>query len=178
MPATDITCRHCLARRPVGLLATVLLGVCLLTGHASAEPTDASAGTLQRTVDNLRSRMGIARAVTVSVVPSNHRLLSVIPPSNPDAPFRLEIEAGFLNRLFDDELTAALAHELGHVWIATHRPFLQTERLANDIAMRVVPRSSLVRVYRKMSTHSGLVANEDTFLGPELLKITRRYPID
>ena len=33
-------------------------------------------------------------------------------------------------------------HELGHVWIFTHHPYLQTEQLANRIAMRLVSRTS------------------------------------
>ena len=57
--------------------------------------------------------------------------------------FTLSFEAGFAERLTEDELTAAVAHELGHVWIYTYFPFLQTEQLANEIAMRVVSRESL-----------------------------------
>jgi len=179
MPAAETRLSRWTSRRHTGIVAAaLLLGVSALSGVVSAEPSGAPIDTLQRTVDSLRSRLGITRPVTVSVVPVNTRLLSVAPPSADGESFHLEIEADFMGSLTDDELMAALAHELGHVWIASHRPFLQTERLANDIAMRVVPRSSLVRVYRKMSAHSGQVADEDTVLGPELLKVLRRYPID
>lgn len=53
-------------------------------------------------------------------------------------------------QLNEDELRAAVAHELGHVWIFSHHPYLHTERLANEIAMRVVSRESLERVYEKL----------------------------
>ena len=45
-------------------------------------------------------------------------------------------DAAFLDTLTDDEVEAEVAHELGHVWIFTHHAYLQTEGLANQIAMR------------------------------------------
>jgi len=39
---------------------------------------------------------------------------------------------------------------MGHVWIFTHFPYLQTEMLANVIGQRVVPRRSLERLYAKL----------------------------
>ena len=54
--------------------------------------------------------------------------------------FALYVEAAFAATLDDAELAAAVAHELGHVWIFTHHPFLQTEQLANEVAMRLVSR--------------------------------------
>ena len=48
-----------------------------------------------------------------------------------------------------------VAHELGHVWIYTHHPYLQTEQLANQIAMRVVSRESLDSVYGKVWADAG-----------------------
>jgi hypothetical protein len=155
--------------------AAAVFGLCLLAvAQASASPADETIETLQRAVDGLRARLGITHAVTVSVVTSNARVFSMTPPPTAGEPFKVEIDAAFLATLVDDEVTAALAHELGHVWVATNRPFLQTERLANDIAMRVVTRSSLARVYRKMSAHTGMAADEKAYLGPELLKVTRR----
>jgi hypothetical protein len=59
-----------------------------------------------------------------------------------------------------------MAHELGHVWVFTHHPYLQTEKLANQIAMRVVTRDSLVSVYRKLWEHGGTKGDLNTFLGP------------
>ena len=48
-----------------------------------------------------------------------------------------------------------MAHELGHVWIYTHHPFLQTEELANEIAMRVVSRELLESLYQKVWERTG-----------------------
>ena len=59
------------------------------------------------------------------------------------------------------------AHELGHVWIYTHHPYLQTEREANTVAMRAVPRASLERVYTKVWEHQGTIGDLARFLGPE-----------
>ena len=64
--------------------------------------------------------------------------------------FRLNVEEAFVKGLSDAELMAAVAHELGHVWIFTHHPFLQTEQLANDIAMRLVSRDALVHLYERV----------------------------
>lgn len=65
--------------------------------------------------------------------------------------FRLAFEEGFLNTLTERELAAAIAHELGHVWIFTHFPFLQTEDLANSQALKVVSRDDLDQLYAKVA---------------------------
>jgi predicted Zn-dependent protease len=103
---------------------------------------------VQRIVDELKARLQIPHPVAVSLVDRNPLMASVAPIQG--GGFALSLEAGFAERLTEDELTAAIAHELGHVWIFTHFPFLQTEQLANEIAMRVVSRESLVPVYARM----------------------------
>ena len=67
----------------------------------------------------------------------------------------VSLEAAFLDELTDQELDAVIAHELGHVWIFTHHPFLQTEQLANEIAMQVVSRQTLEAVYAKVRARGG-----------------------
>jgi hypothetical protein len=77
----------------------------------------------------------------------------------------MSFDARFLASLHDEELIAIVAHELGHVWIFTHHPYLQTERLANSVAMRVVSRESLERVYVKVWQREGVKGNLAQFLG-------------
>jgi hypothetical protein len=109
--------------------------------------------------------LGITPPIVVSIVPSNHLMMSVEPPTDTRKTFLLSVEASFLDPLTDDELEAAIAHELGHVWIFTHHPFLQTEELANRIAMRVVRRQSLERVYAKVWERGGTKGDLSWFLG-------------
>ena len=120
---------------------------------------------LQMVVANLRERLALRAPVVVSIVPTNALMMSVEAPEESN-PFKLAIDAAFLQALTDDELEAAIAHELGHVWVFTHHPYLQTEGLANQIAMRVVSRKSLERVYEKMWKRGGTKGDLAQFLGP------------
>jgi hypothetical protein len=110
--------------------------------------------------------MRISSPIVVSIVPHNDLMMSVAPPTDTRKTFLLSVEAGFSDTLTDDELEAAVAHELGHVWIFTHHPYLQTEELANQIAMRAVSRESLVRVYAKMWEQTGAKGDLAWLLGP------------
>jgi len=134
----------------------------------AAEPTNTAAaieGRLQSLVGNLKARLEIEPAIVVTLVPSNALMMSVEAPTEPTKPFLLSIEASFLNILTDDEIEASIAHELGHVWIFTHHPYLQTEELANQIAMRAVSRGSLERVYAKVWERGGTKGDLARFLG-------------
>lgn len=130
-----------------------------------ASPAALRLDHIQAAVDGLRGRLAIRETVQVAVVPANKLLLSVETEHGRGGPFRLSIDAAFIEELTSDELDAALAHELGHVWIFTHHPFLQTERLANEIALRVVERKQLELVYRKMWTRLGRTGEVDDLLG-------------
>ena len=130
------------------------------------EPATLAAGRLQRAVDRLRGQLGIRERVNVSVQPRVSRVVSVEAPTDRGQPFKLHIDDRFLVRLSEDELDAAMAHELGHVWLFTHHPFLHTERLANQIAMRVVPRRSLAKMYDKLWEHGRTKGDLNAFLGP------------
>jgi len=81
-------------------------------------------------------------------------------------PFVITVDREFVGELGHDEIEAALAHELGHVWIYTHHPYLQTERMANDIAMRVISRSAFEPVYEKVWRRTGIRGNLAEFIGP------------
>lgn len=119
---------------------------------------------LQSTVDELRTRLGIPETIDVAIVPSNPLMLSVEAQHGRNGPFLLTIDESFLALLNNEEMTAALAHELGHVWIYTHHPYLQTERLANAIAMRVVSRKNLEPVYHKVWERLGTKGKLTDFL--------------
>jgi Zn-dependent peptidase ImmA (M78 family) len=110
----------------------------------------AKAQRIQDVVDDVRAELGLPREVTVAIVPQNPLMVSVESPKNYDGAYRVAFEDAFVDALSDDDLRAVVAHELGHVWIFTHHPYLQTEALANQIAMRVVSRESLEKVYDKV----------------------------
>ena len=57
------------------------------------------------------------------------------------------------------------AHELGHVWIYTHHPYEQSERYANDIALRVINRAALEPVYVKVWKRTGIKGNLAEYIG-------------
>ena len=152
--------RHFLA---LACLAVVVIGLAARM-HASEPPTTVA---LQELVDGLRTELGINVVVSAAIVTSNKLLVSVQPVGGDPGTFRLEFEERFLPTLDQDELKAVIAHELGHVWIYTHHPYLQTERLANTVAMRAVPRESLERVYGKVWEHQGTKGDLARFLGPE-----------
>jgi hypothetical protein len=120
---------------------------------------------IQTVVNDLRRELAIPQDVVVALVADNALVVSVERMRGRDAAFLLSIEAHFLDGLDDDDLRAVVAHELGHVWIFTHHPFLQTERLANQIAMRAVSRESLARVYDKVWARVGTKGDLDRFLG-------------
>ena len=109
----------------------------------------------QELVGQLSAALSIHNQVDVAVVIQHPLVFSVEPLDAGKKRFRLSMELGFLLMLDDDELSAALAHELGHVWVFTHHPFLQTERLANSIGERVVKRAYFERVYSKMWAYEG-----------------------
>ena len=144
--------------------------LCLQMGRpAVAQSTDASpmrtdARRVQLLVDDYLPRLGLSARVEVAVVPRNELMVSVEPLAN-DAGYRLSVEESFLEELSDDELGATVAHELGHVWIFTHHPFLQTEALANDIAMRLVAKDRLVQVYAKVDQRLGTTGSLARFVG-------------
>jgi hypothetical protein len=147
------------------VIVTFALATALSSAAERAPVSAAAEEKLQSLVSNLKTRLSISVPVVVSIVPTDPLVMSVKPPAGPDDPFLLSVDAVFLDQLTDDELEAALAHELGHLWVFTHHPFLQTEELANQIAMRVVSRESLERVYAKVWARGGTKGDLNRFLG-------------
>ena len=148
------------------LIAPTLLATTL----AAAPPPQAGPDRtrqLQRILDRVKERMGIDHPVSVELVAKNPYLISVEAPTRPGDAFLVRVEVRMLELLGRDELEAALAHELGHVWVFTHFPYLQTEQLANEVALRVVARETLAGVYEKVWKSGATKGNLATFLGPE-----------
>ena len=136
------------------------------TGQMEArEPMSVAA--LQELVNRLKGQLGIDAVVSAAIVPSNPLLVSVKPVDGAPTTFQMAFEKQFLAGLGADDLKAIIAHELGHVWIFTHHPYLQTERLANTVAMRAVSRESLERVYNKVWEREGSKSDLARFLGPQ-----------
>ena len=123
----------------------------------------------QEFVDQLRAALPISNGVQIAVVIHEPLVFTVQPMDAHKDHFLLTMELGFLLMLEDDELRAAVAHELGHVWIYTHHPFLQTERLANVFGQRVVRRASFEKIYSKLWAYEGTSGVPiDDLLGPPL----------
>ena len=133
----------------------------------SSNDRDEATKDLQSLLDDVRSRLGLDRAVAVELVAKNPYIVSVVTPKENGAPFTVMVEESVLELLTRDELEAAIAHELGHVWVFTHHPYLQTELLANQVAMRVVGREALIRVYEKVWARDGQKGDLIRFLGEE-----------
>jgi hypothetical protein len=120
---------------------------------------------LQQLTDDLRDGLAIEPAVIVTLVDHNPLRASVGPMKDREGTFLLSMERGFIDTLADDELEAVVAHELGHVWIYSNHPYLQTEQLANRIALRRVTRDSLERVYEKLWGAGVVKGSLSSFLG-------------
>lgn len=121
---------------------------------------------LQEVTDDLKTRLQITERVNVELVDHNPLVMSVETLAGRTGPFVITVDRDFIHELNHDESEAAIAHELGHVWIYTHQPYLQTERGANDIAMRVISRATFEPVYEKVWARTGIRGNLIEFLGP------------
>ena len=139
------------------------LGTCVLFGLLALQ---AETVGIQGLTDDLCARLNIGVRVQVTVVDHHPLVMSVDTLAGRRGPFVITVDRGFADDLSHDELEAALAHELGHVWIYTHQPSQQTERLANEVAMRVVGRSVFEPVYRKLWARTGIPGNLIEVLGP------------
>ena len=134
---------------------------------ATAEATsDATLEHIKAIVNDLRTQLEMSADVEVTIAAQNIKMVSVehLGPARDSGSFVMCFDQAFLSTLDDEELRAAVAHELGHVWIFSHHPFLQTEALANDIAMRVVSRASLKKIYTKLWAHLGVSGDLSEFL--------------
>lgn len=139
-------------RRSFSILLTLFLAVLtsgtLHPGDAASLPPDAD---IQSIIDDFLLELEISEKVEVTVAPRNKRLVSVQRVSQSGEGFLMSFDERFLAELTKEELRATIAHEIGHVWIFTHHPYLQTEELANKIALKLVPRESLELIYERVA---------------------------
>lgn len=120
---------------------------------------------IQAIADDYRAQLGISQKVDVEIVPQNALFSSVKPVDDSASAFLLLVEESFLDGLTEGDVKAVVAHELGHVWIFTHHPYLHTESLANEIARRIVPRDDLVHVYEKLWQRQGTTGDLARLIG-------------
>ena len=150
------------------LVASAVIVYCAsATSAAAQDSASTQQARIQQIVDGMSAKLGIAEPVRVSIVPTNRLLMSVEPAEHF---FELKVEDGWADVLDQQELTAAVAHELGHVWIFTHHPFLQTEQLANEVAMRLVSARDLAQLYDKVWKRTNVKGDLARFLGPEVAR--------
>src|SRR5438067_6118229 len=129
---------------------------------------------------NLEARLEMTQNVQIWIVPADERMVSVErihKGASADDVFIIQLDQSFLEGLNDEELQAAIAHELGHVWIFCHHPYLQTEALANEIAMKAVSRESLKTLYGKLWLHLGTGGNLEEVLGSDTARSRAATPI-
>jgi hypothetical protein len=144
-----------------------LLFLCASKLLADSKPVGRRTTQRIRTiVDRFRHDLSIRDKVHISIVARNEKLVSVERSKKRRGEFILSFDETFLSSLDDSELSASIAHELGHVWIFTHHPYLQTELLANQIALKVVTREKLESTYEKVWKDKGK-GDLKEFLGEE-----------
>jgi hypothetical protein len=138
----------------------------MLHANATSQLTRAAynAKRIKNLIEELKKQMEISQEIEPVVVPKNELIVSVQPVRERPGVFVMSFEQNFLNTLDDGELRAVIAHELGHVWIFTHHPYLQTEDLANSIAFKAVTQDSLDRVYDKVRARNIVAGTLSAFM--------------
>ena len=125
-----------------------------------------TARRIRTIVDRFRQDLSIRERVHISIVARNVKLVSVERAKERRGGFILSFDENFLSTLDDAGLSASIAHERGHVWIFEHHPYLQTELLANQVALRVVTRENLASIYERVWKDKGK-GDIKEFLGEE-----------
>ena len=140
--------------------------ILIIQANATSERTrsEYNAKRIKGLIEELKNQMAIPQEIEAVFVPKNELIVSVQPVRERPAVYQISFEEDFLNTLDDGELRAVIAHELGHVWIFTHHPYLQTEDLANSIAFKVVTQDSLDRVYDKVRARNIVAGTLSAFM--------------
>jgi len=134
--------------------------------EAFSSSTPVRNAKLEKIASGLAASLEMRKPVQVIVVPENDRIVSVEPFLNGQG-FRVEFEQAFFDQLNDEEIVAALAHEIGHVWIFSHPPHNHSEPLANEIALKIVPRKQMEALYIKLWKYLGTTGDMVDLLGAE-----------
>jgi Zn-dependent peptidase ImmA (M78 family) len=140
--------------------------IVLIQANATSERTRSqyNAKRIRNLIDELKKQLAIPQEIEAVVVPKNELIVSVQPVRERKGTYQISFEETFLNTLDDGELRAVIAHELGHVWIFTHHPYLQTEDGANSIAFQVVKEDALERVYDKVRARNFVAGTLSAFM--------------
>jgi hypothetical protein len=151
------------------VLITVALVCPTLTVRLRAEgSTDGETDQrISHIAEQLCVRLQMKAKIDVIIADENKFGVSVEPEPDGEGRYALSFDRRLYESFSNDELIAAVAHEMGHVWIYTHHPYLQTEALANEIALRVVSRETMTRVYSKLWSRLGISGNLEEVLGPD-----------
>jgi hypothetical protein len=152
---------------PLPALPLLFIALIAQTASLTASTRHWTVDKVIPVVEGLKKKLHITNAIEIKIVDDNPLGLSVEPVDHRRDVFLLRIDGHLLNRLDSQELKAAIAHELGHVWIYTHHPYLQTEALANQIAMRAVNRDAFKKLYTELWSFKGSPGNIQELLGTE-----------
>ncbi len=141
----------------------MLFWIAVSVWASDADPSgEGQTRTIQAIVEEFRIRRPFPEPVTARIIRGEKKLVSVRrSPADPNT-FVLTFDQDFLSTLTNEELRAAIAHELGHVFIFTHHPYLHTEALANRKAMELVPPEALEQVYRKVLEFGGKIPSNSS----------------
>jgi hypothetical protein len=142
------------------------LGLILLLAE-SASTREVSPSGLNGVAQGLTSKLGADWNIHIVVADKNERVVSVERLLEPDR-FIVTFDREFLSTLNEGEISAAIAHEIGHIWIFCHFPYLHTEFLANEIALEMVDRSDLESLYTKLQAVIGGNQTVEEFLASNI----------
>ena len=148
------------------LIACMVAQGSYLAAFSPKAPVVTRIARLDEVASGLAKALDVPRHVEVIIVERNDLVVSVEPLPTAADGFRVVFEQRFYERLDEHEVAAAIAHELGHVWIYSHFPFLQTEALANEIALRVASRKTMESLYFKLWAYTGMKGSLEEVLGP------------
>ena len=150
-------------RRNYPMLRVCVALSLILIVHSNGAAERHSTSKIKNIIEMLKKQLGISEEIDVVVVEKNSLIVSVQPLQNRRV-FQISFEQAFLNTLDDEDLHAVIAHELGHVWIFTHHPYLQTEDLANSIAYKAVTHDAMDRVYEKVRSRTKVDGNLSAYV--------------